>query len=310
MLRDVARHYADRALAKIATAPSPFSNLDAVEIRASIAARAATRKPGPEVHEVREVRLGECGARLYRPTAENAPIVLYLHGGGWTVGDLDSFDRVCRRLALSSKAAVLALDYRLAPEDPWPASVEDTVAALRWIAGAPAELDGLGPAVGVAGDSAGGTLAALACQRLRDEDPGSLPALQVLIYANADLTGAQPSMRENATGGGLEPEAVRWFNGQWVPDPARWGDSGVSPLALADLAGLPPALVISAEHDPLRDELELYAERLGETGVEVVLRREAGQIHNFMQYDEISPAAAAAADRIGAEIGSRLGTAG
>jgi acetyl esterase len=176
---------------------------------------------------------------------------------------------------------------------------------MRWIAGGPEELEGLGP-WGALGDSAGGTLVTLACQRLRTEDPAALPAVQALVYANADLTGSHPSMRENAEGGGLDPAAVRWFNSQWVADESRWGDEGVSPLAAADLTAMPPALIVSAERDPLRDELEAYADRLHEAGNQVTAHREPGLIHNFLQMDEASPAAAAAGDRIGAELGDLL----
>ena len=251
-------------------------------------------------------RIGELPARVYRPAAWPLPLVVYLHGGGWTIGSLESHDRMCRRLADGSGAAVLAVDYRLAPEHPWPASVDDTVAALRWVASAPAELGEAPSVVAVAGDSAGGTLAALACLRLRDEYPAALPRLQVLLYANTDLTGAQPSMREKATGWGLDADAVRFFNSQWVPDQARWSDPGVSPLHAPDLSGLPSALIVTAEHDPLRDESEAYARRLRDAGVEVELRREPGLIHNFMLLDEISPACAAAADRVAADLRARL----
>ncbi|MBS1680038.1 MAG: alpha/beta hydrolase [Actinobacteria bacterium] len=257
---------------------------------------------------VRDIEVEGLPARLYRPRPEASPLVLYLHAGGWTVGGIDSADRLCRRLAVAAESAVLSLDYRLAPEHPWPASVDDAVGAMRWIAAAPAELGGLGP-WGALGDSAGGTLVTLACLRLRSEDPAALPAVQALIYANTDLTGSMPSMRENAAGGGLDPKAIRWFNSQWVADESRWGEEGVSPLATADLSGMPPALIVSAERDPLRDELEAYAERLREAGVTVTARREPGMIHNFLQMDEGSPAAAAAADRVGRELGDLLRTA-
>ncbi len=280
-------------------------------MREGIARRAAARTPGPDLPEVRDLRIGDLPARLYRPVPGPAPLVVYLHGGGWTIGSLDSHDRMCRRLADGSGAAVLAIDYRLAPEHPWPASVDDTVAALRWVADAPAGLgpDGLGQAptaVAVAGDSAGGTLATLGCLRLRDEYPPALPDLQVLLYANTDLTGAQPSMREKATGWGLDAATVQFFNSQWVPDQARWSDPGVSPLRAPDLSGLPSALIVSAEHDPLRDESEAYARRLRDAGVAVELRREPGLIHGFMTLDEISPACAAAADRVAADLRARL----
>lgn len=145
----------------------------------------------------------------------------------------------------------------MAPEHPWPASVDDTVAVLG-------DLHDLGFSAGsvaVAGDSAGGALAALACLRLRDSG-AELPTLQVLLYANTDLTGEHPSMSEKAHCYGLEADGIRFFNAQWVPDTARWGDAGVSPLHAPDLSGLPPALIITAEHDPLREEGEAYASRL------------------------------------------------
>jgi len=298
--------YADRQLEILARRPSPFGDdPDVAEARAALDERAANKQPGPEMATVRDIEVEGLSARLYRPRPEPLPLVLYLHAGGWTVGSVAAADRLCRRLAATADAAVLSLEYRLAPEHPWPASIDDAVATMRWIAHGPAELDGLGP-WGALGDSAGGTLVTLACQRLRKEDPSALPAVQALVYANADLTGSHDSMRENAEGGGLDPKAIRWFNSQWVADEARWGDEGVSPLAAADLTGMPPALIISAERDPLRDELEAYADRLGDAGNEVTARREPGMIHNFLGMDEASPAAAAAADRIAQELGDLL----
>lgn len=258
------------------------------------------------MHTTAELRIGGLAARLHRPIAGPTPLVVYLHGGGWTVGSLDSHDRMCRRLAHDSGAAVLALDYRLAPEHPWPASVQDTVAALSWVASAPVELGEAPTSVAVAGDSAGGTLAALACLRLRDQHLEGLPDLQVLLYANTDLSGAAPSMREKATGWGLDADTVRFFNSRWVPDQTRWSDPGVSPLHVPDLSGLPSALIVSAEHDPLRDESEAYADRLRHAGVAVELRREPGLIHNFMLLDEVSPACAAAADRVAVDLRAHL----
>jgi acetyl esterase len=259
------------------------------------------------MYEVRDLRAGGVAARLYRPAAGPAPLVVYLHGGGWTIGSVGSHDRVCRRLARDAQCAVLSLDYRLAPEHPWPASVDDTVAALRWVASAPDDLGDEPPgAVAVAGDSAGGTLAALACLRLRDEAPAALPDVQALLYANTDLTGSQPSVREKATGWGLDASVVRFFNTQWVPDESRWSDPGVTPLFAPDLRGLPRALVVTAEHDVLRDEGEAYARRLQEAGVDVTSRCEPGLVHNFMLLDEVSPACAAAADRVAADLRTLL----
>jgi acetyl esterase len=303
--RDVSERVADAELAAYLRQPGPVSGLDVAAIREGIAARAKARAPGPPMHTVSELAIGALPARLYRPDPKASSLIVYLHGGGWTVGSLESHDRLCRRLARDAGVAVLAIDYRLAPEHPWPASVEDSVTALRWVASAPAELGGAPSAVALAGDSAGGTLAALACLRVRDEFPAAMPSLQVLLYANTDLTGSAPSMREKATGWGLEAATVRFFNSQWVPDEARWGDPGVSPLHAVDLSGLPSALVISAEHDPLRDESEAYARRLLDAGVDVELRREPGLIHGFMTLDDVSPACAAAADRVAADLRAR-----
>jgi acetyl esterase len=299
--------YADREIEALALRPSPFGEgePDVAEVRAALEERAAQKRPGPEMAAVRDIEAAGLPARLYRPRTDPLPLILYLHAGGWTVGSVAAADRLCRRLAVAAGAAVLSLEYRLAPEHPWPASVDDTVATMRWIAGGPDELEGLGP-WGALGDSAGGTLVTLACQRLRTEDQAALPTVQALIYANTDLTGSHASMRENAEGGGLDPAAVRWFNSQWVADESRWGEEGVSPLGAADLSGMPPSLIVSAERDPLRDELEDYAERLRAAGNQVTARREPGMIHNFLQMDEASPAAAAAADRIGRELGAFL----
>lgn len=300
--------FADRQLAALVAAPAgALAELDVAALRAGVAERARSRPRGPELAEVRDVKVAGRRARLYRPAAEAVPVIVYLHGGGWTIGDLESFDRLCRRLADGSGCAVLCPDYRLAPEHPWPAAVDDALATLRWVSSGPFELGALTDPVAVAGDSAGGALAALACLRLRDEHPDELPDLQVLIYANTDLADHDsPSMREKATGFGLEVEMVHFFNAKWVPDRSRWSDPGVSPLRAADLSGLPAALIVTAEHDPLRDQAEAYAARLREAGAEVQLRREPGLIHNFMLYDELSPASAAAANRIAADIGGAL----
>jgi acetyl esterase len=301
------RMLADEGLASFVSRPGPaMAAVVVAQLRAQSAERARTRAPGPALHPVTVIDVAGRPARLYRPAPGPVPLVVYLHGGGWIIGSLDASDRVCRRLAAGSGAAVLALDYRLAPEHPWPASVDDTVAALEWVAGRPAPLEPVTGRVAVAGDSAGSTLAALACLRLRATRPAALPDLQVLLYPNTDLTGASPSMRENATGFGLTADDVRTFARYWVPDESRWGDPGVSPLHAPDLTGLPAALIVTAEYDPLRDEGEAYARRLADAGVDVELRREPGLIHNFLMLDELSPASAAAADHVAAELGERL----
>jgi acetyl esterase len=222
------------------------------------------------------------------------------------IGDLETHDRVCRRLASSSGVSVLALDYRRAPEHPWPAAVDDAVAALRWIGSRPSELEPAANAVAIAGDSAGGTIAALACGRLRDEAPEALPTAQVLIYANTDLGNSGASMREKAHGFGLNVADIEWFSSQWVPDRSMLTDPRVSPLFVPDLSGLPTAVVITCEHDPLRDQGEAYAERLQQAGILGKRRRERGMLHNFLLYDTISPACAAAAERVAADLKATL----
>lgn len=303
----VSEPYADEQLAAfLAEAPPAFAERDVAAIRAAIAERARSRPPGPDVHEVRDVDAGGTPARLYRPAPGPLPVVLSLHGGGWSVGNVASHDRMCRRMANASGVAILSLEYRLAPEHPWPASVDDTVAALRWIHAAPDALGEPATAVGVMGDSAGATLAALACLRLRDEEPAAMPRLQVLVYGNFDLTAALSSQADMPPGGGVDAETERWFISQWVPDQARHGDPDVSPLYAPDLSGLPPTVIVSAALDSLRLEADAFAERLRGAGIETELRQEAGMVHNFLLYDEVSPACAAAADRVAADLRERL----
>ena len=287
----------------------PAAEAGAAAMRAASEQRTATRPKGPEMAAVRNftVPLG-CPARLYRPTASTKALALYLHGGGWVIGDLDTHDRACRRLAATSGVSVLALDYRRAPEHPWPAAVDDAISTLQWIASQPAELQGTGSTVVIAGDSAGGTTAALACLRIRDEAPEAAPDAQLLIYANTDLGSSGGSMDEKGHGYGLDVADIDWFASQWVPDPAMLTDPHVSPLHTPDLAGVPTAIVITCEHDPLRDQGEAYARRLRQAGVPTSLRREPGMVHNFMLWDTISPACAAAADRVADDLAAAVAT--
>ncbi|MGW9212008.1 alpha/beta hydrolase [Embleya sp. NPDC055664] len=243
--------------------------------------------------------------RLYRPTLDAVPLVVYLHGGMWSIGGLESHDRLCRRLAVAARVAVLAVDYRLAPEHPWPAGIDDAVAAFRWAAEHAGELCGAVGMPAIAGDSSGGHLAALVCLRMRDAG-GPMPASQFLAFPNTDLTLSRPSTREKATGWGLTTDAVAWGVENLVPDPVRRADPGVSPLFAADLAGLPPAVVVTAEHDPLRDEGDEYADRLRGAGVRVRHRRELGMVHGFLTMELVSPAADAAGGRFFADVADFL----
>jgi acetyl esterase len=309
----VSDQFADQQLADFiasfnALDAPPASAVGAEQLRAETLARVATRPRGPEMDRLVDLAVPPLAtaARLYRPTADATALVVYLHGGGWVIGDLETHDRACRRLAAASGVAVLAVDYRRAPEHPFPAAVDDAVAVLRWVATRPAELGALSGRVAVAGDSAGGTTATLACLRLRDADRSAMPDLQVLIYTASDLAMSGASMDTKGHGFALERDDIEWFFAQWVPDRSRWTDPAVSPLRIADLSGSPPAVVVTCEHDPTRDQAEAYAERLRAAGVDVVARREPGMVHTFMLWDLFSPSCAAAADRIAADIAGAL----
>lgn len=297
-----------RHLEELHQAQAPSAEERGVEeLRRLLTERAAARPKGPELDRVEALfAAGDdpIPVRLYRPTEEALGLLVFFHGGGWTIGDLDSHDRLCRRIAVEAGVAVLAVGYRLAPEHRWPAGSDDALAVVRWVHAQPTELGEI-TAVAVGGDSAGAALAALVCLRLRDDgDP--LPALQVLINPHLDLTGGSNSMSEKATGWGLSAADALWFASQWAPDPELRKDPRVSVVFEPDLTGLPPAIVVTAEHDPLRDEGDLYAQRLAEAGVEVIHRCEPHMTHGFMSLDLVSTTAAATHDRLFADIARSL----
>ena len=283
--------------------PGPSARqLGPAALREAQRKRVEARPRGPELAAVQDLVVpGGVVVRLYRPASGPRPLVVFVHGGMWTIGDLDSHDRACRRLSASTQAAVLAVDVRRAPEHPWPAAVEDVTHTVRWAFEHQAKLTGTDRPLIIAGDSSGANLAALSCLRLRDEG-GPLPAAQVLTFPNTDLTLSQPSVTEKATGWGLSADDVAWGAELWVPDPALRADPNVSPLHATSLSGLPPAVIITAEHDPLRDEGDLYAARLAAAGVPVQHRCEPKMIHGFLTLDTVSPAAAQAAERLFADI--------
>jgi len=234
---------------------------------------------------------GPIAARLYVPfdDGKRRPLVVHYHGGGWVIGDLDTHDTACRHLAREADAGVLAIDYRLAPEHRFPAAVDDALAAFRWAAANAAAL-GFDPArVVVAGDSAGGNLAAVVAQ-LAGRDGGARPAAQLLAYPVTDLSTKHGSYRLFADGFLLSERDMDWFRGHYLPDDAAALDPRVSPLLAPDVSGLPPAVVLTCGFDVLRDEGEAYARRLEQAGVRVMLRRSAGLIHGFCNAVSVSPA--------------------
>jgi acetyl esterase len=199
---------------------------------------------------------------------------------------------------------VLAVDYRRAPEHPWPAAVDDALAVLRWLRGGQ-DVIAASSGVAVAGDSAGATIAALTCLRLRDAGEPQ-PDLQLLACPHTDLTFAHPSVAAKAQGWGLDADDARWFAAQWVPDTTSRADPRVSPLHEADLAGLAPAVLVTAEHDPLRDEGDAYAASLIAAGVGVRHRCERGLVHGFINLDQVSEAAGDAGERLWRDVRSLM----
>ncbi|WP_182524523.1 alpha/beta hydrolase [Nocardioides dongkuii] len=237
---------------------------------------------------------GDLPARVYRPHEGPLPTVLLFHGGGWVIGDLDTHDVMARTIANLADCVVVSVDYRLAPEHPHPAAVDDALAAARWAAG---HLDELGGAdrLGVAGDSAGGNLAAIVAQVLRDE--GTPLAGQLLVYPATDFTGEHPSRAENGEGYFLDTATMLWFAEQYVGQLAgeELTDPRISPL-YGDLAGVAPAVVVVAQFDPLRDEGTAYAEALRKAGVPVQLRAYDGLIHGFVEMGGLCRAAKSAVE--------------
>jgi acetyl esterase/lipase len=233
---------------------------------------------------------GAIPARFYEPPGlglERRPLIVYFHGGGWTIGDLDTHDGVCRFLAANAATTVLSVGYRLAPEHPFPAAVEDAFAAFRWAAAENARLGADRDRIAVAGDSAGGNLAAAVSLLARDGD-GPSPAMQALIYPVTDAVGGQPSRDLFADGFLLTKADMDWFERHYLPQGVERADPRVSLLRAADLSGLPPAYVTTAGFDPLRDEGEAYATRMREAGARVALRRHPGLIHGFANMTAVS----------------------
>jgi acetyl esterase len=248
--------------------------------------RDAMQPAAPDLAVVKDLTAGGPAGpiplRVYRPDpVATLPALIYFHGGGWVIGDLDTHDVLCRQLADQAGVAVVAVDYRLAPEHPFPAAVDDAWAATRWIAAHAAEL-GIDPGrLAVGGDSAGGTLSAVVTILARDHGGPALK-FQLLIYPATDMKGGTASHVAFADGYLLTATLIRWFSGQYLRGDGDVRDWRASPLAAGSLAGVPPALVMTAGFDPLCDEGEAYARRLREAGVTVDYLCYGGMIHGFL----------------------------
>jgi acetyl esterase len=263
---------------------------------APVAAVADRRVPGPA---------GELPVRVYTPEGEPPfPIVVFFHGGGWVVGTLDTYDPLCRALAAATPAVVVSVDYRLAPEHRWPAAVEDAYAATEWASRNAAALGGVQHRLAVAGDSAGGNLAAVVALGARDRG-GPAIAFQLLVYPALDAAGDTASWREYADGYHLTADGMRWYWDHYLGG-ADGAAPDASPLRAAFVGGLPPALVIGAEYDILRDEGEAYAARLAEAGVDASASRHAGVVHGFVRWRAVTGAAGDALQEAATALRSAL----
>lgn len=288
-------------LARIAGDTTLAAGMSVEEAREATRRRSAAAAPRSPIRMARVEEIEVPGgavplaARHYVPegVGEEAPLLVFLHGGGWVLGDLDTHDGVCRLLAAGAGVAVLSVAYRLAPEDPFPAAVEDAFAAFNWTVANAAGLGADPVRIAIGGDSAGGNLAAAVSILARDAG-AAMPAMQLLLYPATDAVGGQRSRELFADGFLLTRADTDFCESHYLPAGSDRRDPRVSVLRAPDLSGLPPAYLATAGFDPLRDEGEDYARRMREAGVPVVLRRHPSLIHAFASQTAISTGAAAA----------------
>ncbi|MGI5290234.1 alpha/beta hydrolase [Nonomuraea polychroma] len=265
--------------------PGPLHSLGVDGARALAEQLGEQSPPPPPLHLVEQRTIpgpaGEIPIRVYRPSPEtDLPVLLYFHGGGWTIGTLDGVETLCRTLSEKAHCVVVSVDYRLAPEHKFPAAVEDCYAALEWVAAHAGEIGADAGRIAVGGDSAGGNLSASISILARDRN-GPQIALQLLVYPATEYAVERASWREHATASLLTAEDVLWFWGHYLRDEADRSDPRATPSNAPSLAGLPPAFVLTAEYDPIRDDGEQYAQRLREAGVPVIAKRYPRVFHGF-----------------------------
>ncbi len=226
-------------------------------------------------------RDGEVLARVYYPSDDaNLPVIVYFHGGGWVIANLDVYEPSCRALCNAAEAIIVSVNYRQSPEAKYPAAVNDAYDAAQWILQNAAQIGGDAARVAIAGESAGGNLATVTCLQAKDKG-GKMPVAQLLVYPVTDTSMSQPSYAENQETVPLHTSMMPWFWNYYLENDAQKSDKYVAPLMADDLSGLPPAIVITAEFDPLRDEGEQYAQKLAVAGVSVKAQRFDGVTHEF-----------------------------
>jgi acetyl esterase len=290
-----------QALLELRAQLPPLHTLSVADARAQMAARdmPGLRKPEIAAAVNRDMQgpAGSLPLRIYTPNGEGPfPLMVFFHGSGFVICDLDTHDGLCRNLCAGTGHVVVSVDYRLAPEHKFPAATDDCLAATRWVGANASALGGDGGRIMVSGDSAGGNLAAVTALRVRDEGGPKLTG-QMLIYPVTDyFVPGTPSMRENAEGYGLTRDGMIWFWNHYVRSPADGVHPHAAPSRAATLAGLPPALVVTAQYDPLRDEGEYYADALRKAGVAVEMKRWDGVNHGFFFFPGVVDKATQAVD--------------
>ena len=291
--------------------PDPLHGMSATEARATFNERRLRTDLDPiDIARVEDRTIdgpaGPLPVRLYAPRSADhgaLPLFIYYHGGGFVIGDLDSHDAVCRRFALGGDCLVMAVDYRLAPEHPYPAAAEDAVTALDWAVANTHDIGADPTRIAIGGDSAGGNLAAVAAQHAREKSYDQL-RLQALIYPLVDPVNQTASRERFADVFPIDRDTVDWFNRCYFPNPVRIGEPYAAPGLVDDLSNLAPALIITAGLDPLVDEGAQYAERLSAAGVPVTYHCYEGTVHGFMGMGKVLPHAEQTIDRVTNALGA------
>lgn len=286
----------------------PFEEMSVPQARDVIVAFRDLQGDPEPITDIRDFTVpgpaGELPVRLYKPEG-TPPLIVYFHGGGWVIGNVEVADKPCRSLAKVSGCAVASVEYRLGPESKFPAAPEDCFAATQWLAENGGSLGVDTSRLTVAGDSAGGDLAAVVALMARERGGPGI-SYQLLIYPATDAGGEYPSRQENYEGYLLTTPAMRWFWNHYLSKESDGENPHASPLRASDLSGLPPAFVITCEFDPLRDEGEAYAKKLKEAGVEVKISRYDGMIHGFFWMAGVMDRTRALLDEMGKELRAAL----